>query len=55
MNWRKLVSVGTGEVVDRRCELVLTVIQVRRFRLRFVEVDFCASEIDVRLNSYSHN
>lgn len=51
MNYRKLVSVGTEDVVDRKSGLGLTVIQVKRFRLRFVEVDFCASEIDVRLNS----
>jgi hypothetical protein len=32
--------------------LALTVIQLRRFMLRFVVLDFCASAIDARLNSY---
>lgn len=30
---------------------MLTVIHVRRFMLRLVEVDFCASAMEVRLNS----
>ena len=29
-----------------------TVIQLRRFMLLFVDVDFCASAMDVKLNSY---
>jgi hypothetical protein len=41
----KLVVSGSTD------ELELTVIQLRRFMLMLSEVDFCASLMDVKLNS----
>jgi len=40
-----------NEQVNVDKQTALTVIQLRRFMLLFVEVDLCASAIEVRLNS----
>lgn len=48
-NWQQNSSATDAVDTDRYFQP--TVIQLRRFRLLFVDADFCASEIDVRLNS----